>query len=132
MINGFKKKLLSIITVVFIASMVSMSVCAASYTSGSIGGYTVSGSISMGSTSASATTSIAGTTATVVVDLDYKYGFGTDTYIVGAANGTGASYITVSASSAHYGSVSIGAKATHNVYYGAYTWYGNTSTGQSF
>lgn len=122
------KKLITLFTVVFCLSMLlSVNAFASSYTSGSVGGYTCFGSLSMGSSSASGSTGYYGPTEYLSVTVYYTYKFGQNTYTDNASNGNPSSSVGVTVTSRYAGSVSNNASGIHSLSGGGYNWNGNTS-----
>lgn len=104
-------------------------VSAASSVTGGVGGYSTSGSITMGSTSATGYTSSGAPGAILTVTVSYEYGWGTlgSTYTVTRSNG-GANYgVSVTAAAEHYNPYSIRTDGTHSVTYGSAYWSDTTS-----
>jgi hypothetical protein len=121
-----KKKLATLLAAVMLTSMISTPVSAASYVTGNIGDISVSGRLVMDSNSAIATTSSSTQAAAHHVSVIYTYGFGLDRYTV--SNSAFSTYCaSATASSDHYGSVSLSASGTHRVDYNQYSWRGHTS-----
>jgi hypothetical protein len=122
-----KKKLATLLAAVMLTSMISTPVSAASYVSGTIGGQSVSGSLTMNDNSATASTysSIQGP-AGHTVSVTYTYGFGKETYTK-YASASDPKPVTATAYSSHYGSESLSAAGTHGVYWGQYSWNETTS-----
>jgi len=122
-----KKKLATLLAAVMLTSMISTPVSAASYVSGTIGGQSVGGSLSMDNNSATAQTysSIQGPTGHTV-EVTYHYGFGLYTYDSYAST-SDPKPVTATAYSRHYGSESRSATGKHGVYWGQYSWNEKTS-----
>lgn len=122
-----KKKLATLSAAVMLMNIVSTPVSAASYVSGTIGGQSVGGCLSMNDNSATAQTysSIQVPTGHTV-SVTYYYGFGRNTYDAYAST-SDPKPVTATAYSSHYGSKSLSAAGTHAVYWKQYTWEETTS-----
>lgn len=104
-------------------------VSAASSVTGGVGGYSTSGSVTIGSTSATGYTSSGAPGAILTVTVSYVYGWGAlgGAYTVTRSNG-GANYgVSVTAAAEHYNPASLYAYASHSATYGSASWSDSTS-----
>ena len=123
-----KKRLMLGAAALICALSFSSSASAASYQSGTLGGYSVSGSVYMGSNSASATTT-SGTLASLYSRIEYTYyydNYQTDTVNNYQANGS--TSVTASTSAKYVSVISRWAYGTHSVTIGTQSWNASTST----
>ncbi|RCX16691.1 hypothetical protein DFP94_11138 [Fontibacillus phaseoli] len=131
-----KNKRLFAVTLVLVASMaLSNSAFAASTsTSGSIGGVSVSGNLTMATNSSSLGYATASTwinaspgylDASVV--YKYKWGYRSDIYTVSNSTSQSATSVSTTATSNHVNPVHYSANATHRVSWSSYVWNGYTS-----
>lgn len=126
MVRDFlKKTFITALSAAVIISSFGTKVSAASYVSGSVGGLSTYGYVTMASTSATATTGSNGAGGHVV-SVRYIYGFGTEQITV-SNSASNSSTISATAYSQHYGSVSLHAYGTHSVYAGTGSWTDYTS-----
>lgn len=123
------KKLLGIGVLVTCLAMSSVSIFAARSVTGYCGQIRCTGSVSFGTDSASATTSAQSSSVLCTAAVDYKYGFGTETYYVSSDNSYPSSSVTAYVSADHYSVRNLGAIGTHGVYSDSSSWYDVTSIG---
>lgn len=130
-----KKSLLYILAATCLLLSLPSQAMAATSVSGTIGSYSVYGSLSMGTAigtqSASATTSISGTPAAVKATVTYNYKFGsvTTTHTVSASSENPYSgSVTATATANHTPAVPVSASGTHQVISPPYSWSDSTST----
>ena len=96
---------------------------AASSVSGNVDGMTVSGSVSMDSSSATAVTSYARGGGTIYATATVYYWWGLDCYEISVGpNTASAGGVSAKATKAHGGGEVVAGKGTHKLVWGAYTW----------
>lgn len=126
-----KKLLVSSMLSLSLAILLAVSVSAApSSREGQISGYKVSGSITMGSSSATGYTSTHAPNGIVSVSVSYTYRWGltTDFFTVTGGNGNANSGVSYTASAGHVNPQSLRASAIHSVSVLGQYWETDTST----
>lgn len=123
------KKIMGIGLLVTCLALSSVNIFAAPSVTGYCGQIKCTGSVSFGTDSASATTSAASSSVLCTASVDYKYGFGTETYYVNSDNSYPSSSVTAYVRADHYSVRNLGAIGTHGVYAASSSWYDVSSIG---